>query len=165
MKKKHKKVVRVLSWVAFILYFIAMVYFLFFSEQLGRHPGVMYRYSLEPFREIRRYLYYHHKIGGTHVLLNLAGNVICFMPFGFVLPLLSDRQRSLVRVTVISLLCSSLVELIQLVSKVGSCDVDDMNTLGGFLGYVFFAICYQIWRWNRYGKEAVGYGTQAQERK
>lgn len=148
MKKKQKKVIRCISWILFIIYFIAMVYFLFFSEQMGRIPSDTYKYSLEPFKEIRRYLHYHQKIGRFHVLLNLVGNVVCFMPMGFVLPILSDKQRNIFRVTVICFLCSLLIELIQLVSKVGSCDVDDiiLNTVGGFLGVVCFTVCYKIWR-------------------
>jgi glycopeptide antibiotics resistance protein len=42
-------------------------------------------------------------------------------------------------------LSSLLVELIQLISKVGSCDVDDilLNTLGGVIGYLLFWGVYQ----------------------
>ena len=48
--------------------------------------------------------------------------------------------------SVIPRLRSVLVELIQLVSKVGSCDVDDMllNTLGGIIGYVLFRFFHRI---------------------
>ena len=50
------------------------------------------------------------------------------------------------KVTFLSFLCSVTVELIQLVSKLGSCDVDDviLNTLGGLLGYIMFCICIGI---------------------
>lgn len=43
-----------------------------------------YRYNLVPFREIRRYLKYRGTIGSWRVFLNLAGNVVGFMPFGSV---------------------------------------------------------------------------------
>jgi len=123
-----------------------MVYFLFFSEQLGRVPSDTYHYNLKPFTEIKRYINYSREIGSFNVILNLAGNVVCFMPFGFVLPVLSNRQRNVFKVTFLSLLCSVVIELIQLVSKLGSCDVDDviLNTSGGFLGYVMFCICIGI---------------------
>ena len=41
-----------------------------------------------------------------------------------------------------------LIELIQLVSKVGSFDVDDLllNTIGGICGYILFVICAAIRR-------------------
>ena len=146
MKKKHKKAIRFISWILFIMYLIAMVYFLFFSEQLGRTPSDTYHYNLKPFAEINRYLTYYHKIGSFNVILNLLGNVICFMPFGFVIPILSCRQRSIVRITALSFLCSVTIELTQLVTKLGSCDVDDviLNTLGGISGYIIFCICFKI---------------------
>lgn len=146
MKKKHKKIIRIFSWILFIIYLCIMVYFLFFSEQLGRVPSDTYHYNLEPFTEIKRYINYSKTIGSFNVMLNLIGNVVCFMPFGFVMPILSNRQRNIFKVTFLSFLCSVIIELIQLVSKLGSCDVDDviLNTMGGFLGYVMFCICIGI---------------------
>ncbi len=46
--------------------------------------------------------------------------------------------------TLISFEMSLLVELIQLVTRVGSCDVDDMilNTLGGMIGCLCFKILF-----------------------
>ena len=150
MKKYHKTFIRFFSWIMFIIYLIELVYFLFFSEQMGRVPSDTYKYSLIPFKEIKRYLRYSHTIGYAHVMLNLAGNVFCFMPFGFVLPIIARKQRSLPRIAISSFLASLLVELIQLVSKVGSCDVDDimLNTCGGVVGYIAFKIGYCLWnRW------------------
>ena len=146
MKKKHKRIIRFFSWILFIIYLIVMVYFLFFSEQFGRVPSDTYHYNLKPFTEIKRYLNYAKEIGSFYVILNLLGNVVCFMPFGFVLPILSNKQRNIFKVTFLSFLCSVTVELIQLVSKLGSCDIDDviLNTLGGFLGYILFCICIGI---------------------
>ncbi len=152
MKKNPNKMIRVLSWFVFAAYMIALIYFLFFSEQMGRVPSDEYKYSLEPFREIRRYIVYRKEIGCFNVMLNLFGNVICFVPFGFVLPIMSNKQRGLLKITILTFLTSLLVELIQLMSKVGSCDVDDiiLNTLGGFLGYVFFVI--GLWAYRKVRK-------------
>lgn len=146
MNRKHKKIIRFFSWVLFIIYLCIMAYFLFFSEQLGRVPSDTYHYNLKPFTEIKRYINYSREIGSFNVILNLIGNVVCFMPFGFVLPILSNRQRNMFKVTFLSLLCSIIIELVQLVSKLGSCDVDDiiLNTMGGLLGYVMFCICIGI---------------------
>ncbi len=146
MKKKHKKLIRFWAWILFIIYLIMMVYFLFFSEQMGRTPSETYHYNLEPFAEIKRFLKYREQIGWYGVTLNLAGNVICFMPFGFVIPILSNRNRSFIRVTILSCICSVAVEITQLISRLGSCDVDDviLNTLGGMFGYILFAICMGI---------------------
>ena len=47
-----------------------------------------------------------------------------------------------------SLLLSLGVEVMQLITRVGSFDVDDifLNTLGGVLGYIIFVICNAIRR-------------------
>ena len=136
MKKKHRRMLHILSWMGFIIYLFMMVYFLFFSEQLGRTPSRTYHYNLVPLAEIKRYLNYIDTIGFLYVMLNLAGNVICFMPLGFVLPILSNHRWGFFRITLIS-------ALVQLVSKLGSCDVDDiiLNTCGGMIGYAGFCIC------------------------
>lgn len=148
MKKKHKFIIKAVSWILFIIYLIMMVYFLFFSEMLGRTPSDTYHYNLKPFTEIQRYMTNYKKLGSFYVILNLMGNVICFMPLGFVLPILSDKNRNIFKVTLICLLCSITVELTQLISKLGSCDVDDviLNTSGGILGYICFLICMFIFR-------------------
>lgn len=141
MKKENKRKIQMISWVFFIIYLVMMVYFLFFSERMGRVPGNQYRYNLIPFTEIRRYLQYHQKIGSFNVCLNLLGNVVCFIPFGFVIPILTRKQTAL-RMFLLSMLASVLVELLQLVSMLGSCDVDDiiLNTLGGLIGYFLFVL-------------------------
>lgn len=148
MKKEHRRMVLGLAWIGFIIYLVMMVYFLFFSEQLGRVPSDTYHYNLKPFTEIQRYLQYGPKIGYFSVALNLFGNVLCFMPLGFVLPILTNRRWGMIRITIISALSSAFVEILQLVSKLGSCDVDDiiLNTCGGILGYILFLICRGIYR-------------------
>lgn len=148
MKKEHRKLLHGFSWFCFIIYLIVMVYFLFFSEQMGRVPSNTYHYNLKPFAEIQRYLNNIPRIGCFNVILNLAGNVVCFMPLGFVLPIITNRNWGGVRVTIMTFLASLFVEVLQLVSKLGSCDVDDLilNTFGGILGYLLFIICRGIYR-------------------
>lgn len=128
-----------------------MVYFLFFAESMGRVTATQeYHYNLQPFKEILRYLSYYQVIGIYAVCLNLVGNVVAFLPFGLFFPLLSRRNRSFFKVSFLSFELSLLVEVIQLVTRVGSCDVDDviLNTVGGMLGYACFKVLW-IWHWGR----------------
>lgn len=144
MKKKHKTIIRACSWFLFVVYVFFMVYFLFFSEHFGRIPSDTPHYNLKPFVEIKRFMKnMSNTKWSTSAVINLLGNVVCFMPFGFVIPILSIRQRKLWKVTLLSFLCSFVVEVTQLISKLGVFDVDDLilNTIGGFLGYVLFAVC------------------------
>ena len=74
------------------------------------------------------------------MLLNLVGNIVAFVPFGFFLPILYPRCRNFLYTVFFSFEVSLAVETIQLVSKVGSFDVDDMllNTIGGAMGCLTF---------------------------
>lgn len=125
----------------FLIYITALIHLLFFSEGYGRGlEDTSYSYNLLPFREIKRYLQYWEIFGVRTVFLNLAGNVIGFVPFGALLPIFARSSRKAWKVTLLSLEISALVEFTQLIFQVGCFDVDDMilNTLGGFLGYLLF---------------------------
>jgi vanZ family protein len=143
MHRKEMTKNRWLGMLLFLIYLIFLFYTLFFSELKGR--GFMNRaefsYNMQPFKEIGRFLFYWKQIGLAHSLENLLGNIIGFCPLGFLLPSFSKRCRSYWYNTVMSgYLLSFAVEGIQLVSRSGSCDVDDiiLNTLGTALGYVIF---------------------------
>ena len=103
--------------------------------------------TLIPLQEIGRYLRYREQIGIGYVCLNLGGNVIGFIPFGALLPSISRRPSGFFRTMFIGFELSLMVELSQLVLKVGSCDVDDvlLNTLGCCLGYGL----YRLLKWHR----------------
>lgn len=129
-----------LGWVFFIVYLILLVYFMFFAESFGRtSPQEGYAYNLELFKEIKRFWTYRQQLGFSAVFLNLAGNVIGFVPCGFFLPIVSRRSRVFWKAVFLCFLLSLAIETAQLVFKVGSFDVDDLflNTVGGMLGVVF----------------------------
>lgn len=112
--------------------------FYVFSDGFGRAPHVEYAYNLVLFKEIKRFYIYRDIVGTEAFLLNTAGNVVCFMPFGFFLPIISSRFGKWYLMLILSFLLTLIIETIQLVFKVGSFDVDDMflNTLGGIAGYL-----------------------------
>ncbi len=141
MHKKSVKVINVIGVLLFIAYLAGMVYFLFFAESMGRlNTDRGYCYNLEPFKEIKRFLVYHNEVGSVGVILNLFGNILCFVPFGLFLPFINEKMRSGLKVALLSLEFSLIVETLQLIFKVGSFDVDDLilNTLGGIIGYVMY---------------------------
>lgn len=150
MKDNLKKKIKTVGAVLFVLYIFALVYFLFFSEGYGRGNSAehVYRYNLVPFREIRRFWVYRQKLGIVATFSNLAGNIIGFIPFGLFLPLLRRNTRNLFFIGAAGLMVSLIVECIQLVSKVGCFDVDDLilNTLGAIIGYMIFCICNAVYK-------------------
>ncbi len=141
---RHRRII----WVLFILYLVVLTYFLFFSESLGRAGSTQSgpAYNLELFKEIKRFYTYRELLGYRAVFLNLAGNVLAFIPFGFMLPVLVRRMRTCLRTTVVCFLFSLVIETAQLIFMVGSFDVDDLllNTFGGILGYLIFKLVLMI---------------------
>ncbi len=129
----------------FILYILGLCYFLFFAEILGfgrMHDGEVYQYNLELFKEIERFYRYRHQLGFKAVFLNLAGNVLGFVPFGLLTPALFPVAKRMLSVICLTFLLSLVFETLQLIFKVGSFDVDDLllNTIGGILGYIFYKV-------------------------
>lgn len=129
------------GWVLFIAYLALLVYFMFFAESFGRDPAQReYAYNLELFKEIKRFYQYREQLGTEAFLLNVVGNVVAFVPFGFFFPIVSRRGRKWYNTTWFGFGMSFCIETIQLVCKVGSFDVDDLflNTIGGVVGYLFY---------------------------
>ena len=125
--------IRIAGFVMFVCYLLALTYFLFFAESYGRAiQDRQYSYNLTPLKRNQAVLDIQRDLGLMAVFLNLAGNVLAFVPFGAILPVLWNRTRGFIRIGVMTFEFSLLVETIQLVSKVGSFDVDDLllNTLG-----------------------------------
>ena len=93
MKQETKARIRVVGRILFLVYLLALVYFLFFAEEYGRRNffELDYRYNLVPFQEIRRFWIYREKVGFLAAFLNLAGNVIGFLPFGFIVPVMHKK--------------------------------------------------------------------------
>ncbi|WP_070040534.1 VanZ family protein [Robinsoniella peoriensis] len=153
MKKETKRKIKWISVVLFMFYLILLTYFLFFAESYGRVLSEReYSYNLQPLKEIKRFWIYREQLGFFAVFTNIIGNVLCFVPFGAIFPVLNRKTRHFVVIVLLSFQFSLIVECIQLISKVGSFDVDDLllNTIGGMIGYLVFCVCNRVRR-NIYG--------------
>jgi len=142
MNKKQLKALRVLGTIAFILYLICLAYFLFFCENMGRGGDAEYHCNLVFFQEISRFWNNRHDNMWAFVL-NIVLNVGAFIPMGFFLPLITHHKTGVLLTTALTFAFSLTIELLQLLNRIGSFDVDDlfMNTLGGCLGAViYFAV-------------------------
>lgn len=138
-----RKGIRFSGACLFGIYFAGLIYFLFFAESYGR--GMIHTVNdanFLPFREIKRYIVWHEILGMRTVWTNLIGNILGFVPFGALLPLMSIGARNAWKVILLGAEISTLIEVLQLCLRVGCFDVDDiiLNTAGAFLGY----ICYKI---------------------
>lgn len=145
---KDKSKLRTICLILFILYVVAIVYFLLLSDIYGRVDGYMdYRYNIIPFVEIRRFIHSamnNGSISSWNIILNLLGNIAAFVPFGALIRWVRNRKTALWVAVLYTFGFSLVIELIQLVTRVGVFDVDDLllNTVGGAIGYG----CYRIIR-------------------
>ncbi|MDX1807277.1 MAG: VanZ family protein, partial [Paenisporosarcina sp.] len=91
-----------------------------------------------PLKTITYYLFLANDINFNIRIENLTGNVIGFIPFGFLLPLLLNKFHSFKKIGLATFCLSLIFELLQLIFRIGSFDVDDLilNTLGGMIGYL-----------------------------
>ena len=86
MKEDWARSLRRFLVVVFILYLILLVYLLFFFDVRTSMPDTgQLHYNIVPFQEIQRF-FEHADLLGAAAFANLYGNVLIFMPFGFLLP-------------------------------------------------------------------------------
>ena len=100
--------------------------------------------NFTPFKTIRMYIDYAYMLNSFE---NLVGNILVFVPFGFLLPIWKKAGSFWVMLlnAVIFVLG---IEVFQLFSAFGAFDVDDiiLNCLGAVWGYLFYLIVEAIRR-------------------
>ena len=92
--------------------------------------------NLVPFRTIAHFF----REGGWVMLVNVPGNVVAFLPVGFIVPVLRGRRTSVWEILLAGAGLSVLIETAQYVSRRRFADVDDvlLNALGAVVGYMVF---------------------------
>jgi hypothetical protein len=74
------------------------------------------------------------------VVKNLGGNILLFVPIGFLLPVLFERLRGVWSLAWRAAVLSAIIEIIQIPTQAHSTDVDDviLNVIGALLGLAVF---------------------------
>ena len=76
------------------------------------------------------------------VVKNIGGNILMFVPFGVLMPILFERLRRFRPLVIRAVIASAAIELLQMPTQVHATDVDDLilNTLGACLGFGLFRL-------------------------
>ncbi len=84
-------------------------------------------------------------MGVESMIMQAIWNVILFIPFGVLLPLVSTYFRSFAKITIFAIATSVLVETLQYFSE-RSADIDDviMNLIGGIIGYSIYLFIFHV---------------------
>ena len=148
MVQKYKK------WLAplFAAYCVLMLWLLF-GQRWGQSGGGL---NLELLRTLK--LFWRVIVHGgsraqkIHAVVNLLGNVVMFVPLGFLVPCLWCKMQHFGWHILTMITTIVAVEVLQLLLGLGTCDVDDLllNLVGTTLGFVVF----KLWNiWNRRGED------------
>ena len=136
----------------FILYLFALFYILFwrkppFSQSMSMLEFALYNMNLIPFRTIIGYVkeLFNQNMNLSIPVTNLLGNLLLFLPMGVYLPVMFKKMDAGKKFFLVMLLIILLVEIIQIVTKSGAFDIDDLilNLSGAMLGFAIYKAVFK----------------------
>ncbi len=82
------------------------------------------------------------ELSSWQFIYHLIGNMIWFVPFGFLAPMFNAKLQKLKLIILSSALLSLYIEILQFIFNTGISDIDDiiLNTLGALLGFIIYLI-------------------------
>lgn len=103
--------------------------------------------NFTPFKTIKMYIDYAYKLNSVE---NLAGNVLVFVPFGFLFPFVAKEGERFSVMLLNAFVFVMGIEVFQLFSAFGAFDVDDilLNCFGASLGFGVYRLI-RFWRARR----------------
>jgi glycopeptide antibiotics resistance protein len=148
-QNKNNKITRAVLWGLFVVYCGILVWMLYLSRDYrGGYTFGEYisRFSnFIPFKTV----FHYAKIASTCslefiglFLWNIMGNLVMLLPLGAVLPCLFRRIDRFWKVVITVTVTIILIELAQLILRVGVIDIDDLilNLSGAMIGYAILKI-------------------------
>ena len=135
-----------ISFVIYMLILIKLIIFKYPYEQLvgiiSSWQSEVFREGLKsanftPFKTIKMYIEYSDRLNSFE---NLVGNVLAFVPFGMIFPLMNAKLRDFGSVLLNAFVLVLGIEFFQCFTSLGAFDVDDiiLNCFGVFIGYVIY---------------------------
>ncbi len=132
-------------WILFIIYCVIMLWLLYgrtpFDIEVSYWTQIKINIRPVPFHTIAHFVHLlndkSNQLIWVDAIINLGGNIANFIPLGIFLPFFWKKLQSLKWF----LLCFSsiiiIIEVTQLFTLRGICDIDDLilNVFGGVIGY------------------------------
>ena len=135
--EKRKKII---GWVIAIVYMAVLLRITVFRSDFLKHDlftnGCLHYLPLDNYMQMLRDREYF-------VFLYLfVGNIIWFIPFGFLLPFLTGRPKTVPMILLSGFLLSFAIEFSQYAFGTGDTELDDLvlNTLGTLLGFLIYRV-------------------------
>ena len=133
-----------------LLYLAFLFYRMFFYAYGSYHRvrGKAFEYNLTPFKTVGDFFFSRGSQSIEVIVYNLLGNIIVFVPLGFLLSLTFNKKKTFIKVVFCSFLIVLTAESLQLVTRLGVFDIDDLilNLLGACVGYFIYKLIESIKR-------------------
>lgn len=156
--------------VIFLCIYLA---FVFYITLLSREVQPDYVYRLKAFRTLKRTIKIdigfseilellftrglkaaaeHISIRWKKIRFEVPGNILLFLPIGYMVSMLADRHFRFLKTLLSGLLLSLAIESTQLIFRIGWFDIDDLihNTFGTLTGWGIFKIYEGIQHFRRF---------------
>lgn len=151
MTKLHRR-----AMIGVLLVWLLAVMYLMFCGGLSYSYGgdygqyLLHHIELVPFESTQNYLDMLRldRINPDIVARNIAGNIVMFVPLGFLLPCVADRFAKLKLTLSGAVLLAFVLEALQLLTLRGSFDIDDiiLRSVGAMLGFAVWHIIFRFLR-------------------
>lgn len=130
----------------FVVYSVCVCYLTIMGRETNSHATI----NVVPLQRIMQQL----EKGDQQMLTHLALNVAMTVPLGVILPLIHHRLEKFSYAFLSGMMVSVIIETVQLVLRLGECDVDDIiaNTLGAVIGYLICSFALKINDAHRYSR-------------
>ena len=162
---KHKKVSipirRLLLYAVFMIYIVVVV-----GATMLRYSG----YSISWVNKIVYPLFYSYREAwkdfSAREWRNIILNIMMFVPFGFLLPLVSNKFHVFWKTYLAGFLFTTIIEVTQLLLHSGIFELDDFmnNTVGAMIGYgIYRLFVFVVQKWKKYSVH-LGVGLMKVER-
>lgn len=135
---KQAQQVKLLFICLFVLHVVMLYGLLLVREQLPDQEGfwsyIRYRTNFVPFKTVYEYIFSSPSLQTT--IYNLLGNVVLFIPLGFLSACVFPSMQGLKKFVLVMCSVIAIVEILQLILLVGACDIDDviLNVFGCLIG-------------------------------
>ena len=140
IKSKEKNILREVMINIFFIYFLILIYRTICKMGILQ-ISFQHRFYINyiPFVETIN-MFKDNFMGIGNAIYNVVGNVLLFVPLGFLIPLLFKKKNKIFNIALYGFYASLAIEFIQLFTPINLTDIDDIifNTLGAVLGFFIF---------------------------
>ncbi len=149
-----KKKALIVTTILLLIYLAILLRFILFKDSyayLYNHFSngfswylIEKKYTTANFIPFATIYYYLSGQDTTGTWSNLLGNIVLFIPFGFLIPLLLPKIKHITQIFIAAFLSSLFFEMLQLLLALGTFDIDDciLNSTGAIIGFLI----YSIWK-------------------